>query len=88
MCLTFVACVDAGSVSGPANRDGRGDEIAAYSDDGARTVHEVHSGVMMPVCLASYYRYLDYISRETKTTRQAWLTGGVRHHLCIQDTAK
>ena len=68
MCSTFVACVDAGPVTGPADRDGPGDEIAAYSDDGARAVHAVHSGVMMLVCPASCYRYLNYISRRTKTT--------------------
>ena len=58
-CLSLRCCSSddprsrVGAVTGPVDGDGRGDKVAAYSDDGARAVHAVHSGVVTLVCLAS-----------------------------------
>ena len=49
----FMSCVDVGTITGPADGDGRGVEIAAYPGDGARTVHAVHSGVVTLVCVVA-----------------------------------
>lgn len=34
------------TITSPTDGDGRGDKVATHSDDGARAVHAVHSGVM------------------------------------------
>lgn len=59
----LAACVGTGTLTSPTDGDGRGNQVAAYSDDGARAVHAVYSSVVTHVAQICDYQYLNLISR-------------------------
>lgn len=44
--MGLCGCVNAGAITDPSDGNGRGNKVTAYSDDRARTVHAIHSGVV------------------------------------------